>query len=511
MSGAPLGSAYFSRGAASDRVRLGLGGSAITSIGAVAAAALIGYALAFSPRLILAVSIGIVVVGVLAYIPLRHMASVMIVATAIVPSVILLQPTGLTPIFGGPLKALGMVAGVTLLKVTVLQRRVVERPPGVALLAAGISALAISVAALNASLLQHSPSGLIGNETRALAFMLAGLVGYLSVTAAHSRSERAGVYRLITLVATAIAMCGVWYWAWLQGTLPAPPGLQHLFLTVRATSEYTSTNRTNFPYVSDAPNMVAVAYIFVMVFAVAGLRFNSDRSQDKRLGLIAIIAAAAGVAATGSRTGFVCMIVAGVAYLLLRLRDTGIGWRVLQGASAAVVLIVLTPVLLPRSSELSAQDTTFVGRVEIWSQALHAFYAKPLLGWGLDYSAGERFLILPRPGASPTARLTSIHNQYLAQLVDGGLLGVVLLVAVGILLVLVAVYLIREPVSAGEGFGFAYFLVVLAVASAVASTLASSVGGTLVWLICGMAFGRLGQLQQRPRHAHCASEQAVLA
>jgi glycosyltransferase involved in cell wall biosynthesis len=480
-----------------EPLRMQLPGSTAWAIaitaGSIVAAVVLGVGLVLSATLTTGLVIAVIAVGLLVWLPVRYMAVILLLVTALVPSVILTHPSGLSSILGGTLKTIGIFTCITLLKAT-LQQRGWSRPQAIGLLVVGLSVIAITLSAVVASFASHSPSGLIGNVLRALALILAGLVGFVSVMAAPRASERASMYRWMTIGTTLIAVSGLVYWAWLKSALPAPPGLESVFSMLRSTSKYTSGGRANFPYVEDAPNLDAVAYILIAAFAIPALLANSLRGRDKVIAATALIATIAAVATTGSRTGFLCMGSAFAAFLVFRPNRGHRRQRVLLVGMLAVLSIYLSPVVFPRASQLSTGDTTFVARTEIWTQAWQDFSDKPLLGWGFGYSGGERFSERAAPGATATARLNSVHNQYLGQLVDGGAVGLMLLGTVCFLLVIVAMRLSRVPKSAGEGLGFGYFLTVLAVSSIDGATLASAACGTIIWLICGMAIGRLTQV-----------------
>lgn len=258
------------------RILTSTGWVATITVGAIAAALMIGAGLAASTALTTAVVLALVATALLVSIPVRYMAVIMLLVTATAPSVILAHPSGLSLVLGGTLKAIGIFAGVTLLKAA-LQQRIWLRPPGIGMLIVGLSIFAIATSAIVASFATYAPPALVSDVLRALALILAGIIGFLSITSAQSKTERASIYRWMTLSTILIAVSGLAYWAWLKNILPAPPGLRSVFSTLRTTSKFTSGGRANFPYVSDAPNLDAVAYVLTAAFVTPALAANSSR------------------------------------------------------------------------------------------------------------------------------------------------------------------------------------------------------------------------------------------
>lgn len=143
---------------------------------------------------------------------------------------------------------------------------------------------------------------------------------------------------------------------------------------------------------------------------------------------------AAGVVASQSRSGFVAMLGAQAVVLCLNPKFL----RYAAGAAAATVLAGLLLVVLPSGQALDRLATLFdpnsrgyTARFEIWEQAVEAWRAHPIWGWGFG-SFGAA--IAPFGVRDRGVFFARAENEYLDLLVEGGVvgLGVALMGVVGL-------------------------------------------------------------------------------
>jgi O-antigen ligase len=182
-------------------------------------------------------------------------------------------------------------------------------------------------------------------------------------------------------------------------------------------------------------------------------------------------------------------------WLVLRWRGTSA--IASAGAGLAIVLaaVSLYSALQPESPraaddvenrELSTDAETFQTRQAIWKQAATAVLENPA-GYGYQHSIHGGFIQPITAGGAIGAKTQSVHQQVLAQLVDGGILGFALFLVIPILMIRAA----RElpPAAAGLRFGFSALLVAAAVGSLVGTVLQSAACATVLWFAFGVALG----------------------
>jgi O-antigen ligase len=231
------------------------------------------------------------------------------------------------------------------------------------------------------------------------------------------------------------------------------------------------------PWMDHHANRTAVLFALLPAFTVPAL-LATKRRGDALLALVTVLAAVGGVLATQSRTGLVVLAAGALAFVLVRQRQRARGGaRLLVAVAAAAPLVVSVYGMLPRNRALSLGDENFQSRQQIWSNVWETFASAPVLGHGLNYAGG------------------SAHNEYLAQLVDGGLVGGAILLAVLLTFAVMAWSVSRRGgLDGGIALGVLTYLAVFAVSMTVATTWRTAAPAILSWL----CFGILAAVAARP-------------
>ncbi len=180
------------------------------------------------------------------------------------------------------------------------------------------------------------------------------------------------------------------------------------------------------------PNYLAAAIVAAMALA-AGL-IAATRSRPLRGGLaVTMIFLGVSLAATGSRGGMIAAVISAAAALAVSR-----GSRARLGAVIAVAVAVAgiwiaaaAPETLDRIREA---DTSGTGRVDLWDVAWRMSEDHPWLGVGTNNFRAESPNYVRQPGSPNDIYLITenphvVHNIYLQQLTETGIIGLVLLLA----------------------------------------------------------------------------------
>ncbi len=208
--------------------------------------------------------------------------------------------------------------------------------------------------------------------------------------------------------------------------------LLFVFLTIQAGNLATAisfsnveqTKGTLFPGLEDNVNTYAFSLMIGLPALVGWYLATRERRQMYLLAAGGLVTAFALLIAS-SRSAILGAVV-GVAFVLLLL--IGSTWR-----RAGLILVATGAALwflIPAASDLTYQSSNFTGRTQTWSVARDLWGQSPLLGhgpgsWEALTTAQAR--IVPDGG--------SAHNLYLTTLVNGGAIGLIVLLAmVGVVL-----------------------------------------------------------------------------
>lgn len=162
------------------------------------------------------------------------------------------------------------------------------------------------------------------------------------------------------------------------------------------------------------PNFTVVLLLLALAFVLAEVLTRMPKKQYKFIGMLLSMLPilSIGVVQTGSRAGFVTMLCI-YALLLIRLS------RVVFVFGALALLIFMKPILhlIPRYTSI---DASYMGRKEIWMNAIEIWSEHPLfgttqLGFREEY---HRLFHLDLPHA---------HNFFIGYMAEYGLVGIVAL------------------------------------------------------------------------------------
>jgi hypothetical protein len=335
-------------------------------------------------------------------------------------------------------------------------------------------------------------SGVLGGRSnvafadlpRVASYSLAVVVGYLARTYAKEKDISRVLYEPMGVVAIAAAIASVVYWIWLGVSFAVPAPLGQLFNLLRPSSLYEA-GRSVFPFVDDSPNLGASAVVSMAAFAVP-VMLLSGRRRGRFLACALLGATTLAVLSTGSRSGFLALGVGAATFVALSRR--------LRRRESMIVVVALSVLAVfaatsfaPRTAEISSTTGTLLAREGIWHQAVTLIAERPITGWGFHYATRSVFVEAPSPGGAATRRLSSVHNEYLAQLVDGGVLGMFGFSFMLALLVRVGLRMRAHPSTEHEGIAFLSFLAALGLVMFAGTPLESSVSAILFWLFTGVA------------------------
>ncbi len=193
------------------------------------------------------------------------------------------------------------------------------------------------------------------------------------------------------------------------------------------------------------------AAFLVMNLAIGvGLLVGGGTKRDKLVFLlIAVILMGTGVLFTGSRGAFLSLVAVlgflAVAFFLLNRSDaksgrSAIGRNSLKsalvfgGSAVGLILLLLLAAFLVGGDENALRGATMqgsaddfsTGRLHFWSVALKVFASHPITGAGLE-SFGVAYTQFDT--GSGLYRPEFAHNEYLQMLADGGIIGLLIVLA----------------------------------------------------------------------------------
>lgn len=435
------------------------------------------------PEAVFGLLAAIAVLALLVLVPVSSYAAVNVAMLAIVPTIELTPSTsGVVDVVGGPARLTLVICAILVIRLLIVNGDL--GLPGLVLAAVGI-AVAVLVLETAIGAIAEGPDGsAIGDLSRDALYPFAAITAALS-TAGDRRGD---AYVWLGRIAVVVFAGSIVYWASTNLGLGGAP-LERFFAPVRSVHDYH--DRAVFPFASDSPNGSATSYVLLLALTVPVLLARGRR-------LFAVLAGVLGLAAiatTQSRTGLLALGGA-VACFIVMARPPGKRLIAAVAAAAAVALLVaISPSVLPTERQLSADAPTLLARKSLWSTAVDAFAEAPLVGHGHRFSVSERFMepaaISNRPANATTPARQSIagtQSEYLAQLVDGGLIGGAALVTLAVLMWFAA---FRMRLTALPRAGTALYVLLAGTAVAMISTQVTLAPATqsLVWLGFGMTAG----------------------
>jgi hypothetical protein len=211
-------------------------------------------------------------------------------------------------------------------------------------------------------------------------------------------------------------------------------------------------------------------YLVVVLVAAWGL-YNVLDGRKRALVVMIAVACTGSVALTLSRSAYAAaglvVVVVGWKYRRLLL-----GVAVFGGAVVLAIPRVVTRVTdLANPREGDNHGNSLLGRLDIWSGELEQFRHKPFLGHGWGYTLASQD--------------KASHNDYLRLMVEGGVLGLLTIVALVISVLRAAAHAARGRIDlprAYLGLAMGY-----AVGSGVTNTIGKGAYQFYFWLMTGIA------------------------
>jgi O-antigen ligase len=431
-----------------------------------------GVAVGVRPTTVLLASVaGVGVVGCI-LMPMRHLPSLLLAATIVIPTLILEGVGG-----SGQARAVVLIMVFALGRVLMARSRLAV--PAILPLSIGAALAATIVTALVATSRPAREIGATSDLVRDLSYPAAAVIGFVGGSYARSQRRPLAIPCAFGWLAIIAAFASVWYWAWrTSGVSPPASGV---FNQVAATSGFGT--RSVFPFVEDSPNLAAVLFVLMCAFAAPPLLLGSA-GHTKLLGVLVLLAGLAGVLTTQSRTGLFAAAAVALAYLLLVKRSGG------RQSTAVAGLVILCSVVVYVFGTFPAErtgDDTLVARVHIWSQAWSAFLQDPIIGHGYEYSISGNFIEAGHGGA--VSQYQSTHSDILSHLVDGGVVGTTIFVALLGLMLVVARRSLAAPETRTLGVGYSCTLAGVVVAGFDNTLSQCAAAVTFEWLLFGVMVG----------------------
>ena len=437
-----------------------------------------GIAVGMRPTMAVLLAAGAVVVTACVLLPISQLPALLLAITIVMPSLVL---EGI----GGSGQARAVIAILLLALVRVLMARPRMALPGILPLTIA-SALGLTLmTALVASSRPPAEVGGTSDLVRDLSYPFAAVVGFFGGACVPNQRRARSIARGFGCLVVVAALLASWYWAWrTSGVTALSSGLFN-----RANAAISSGTRSAFPFALDSPNVGAV--LFVLLAALSGPPLLlASAARDRALGLVVVVTALAAVLTTQSRTGLFAAVAAAVAYLVLVKRAGG------RRSTVLVILVLLSGagayVFSTFPAERASADT-LRSRVQIWGQAERAFLHDPIIGHGYEYSLKGNFVEPYTLGVVSHAQST--HSDVLSNLVDGGLVGAAIFIAVLGLMVIVAQRSVADPVVRPLGIGYSCMLSALVVGGIDNSLSQSAAVVTLEWLSFGIIVGLTAHLK----------------
>jgi O-Antigen ligase len=412
--------------------------------------------------------------------PISQLPALLLAVTIVMPSLVLEGTAG-----SGQARAVIAILLLALVRVLMARRRMAL--PGILPIAIGATLALSLMTALIASSRPPSEVGGTSDLVRDLGYPFAAVVGFLGAASARNERTSLSIARGFGCLALIAALLSIWYWAWRSsGVTPLSSGLFN-----RANTAFSLSSRSVFPFAVDFPNIGAVLFVLLGAFSAPPLLLASA-ARDRVLGIVVVITSLAAALTTQSRTGLFAAVAAALVYLILVKRAGG------RRSTVLIVVVMLVGAGAYAFSTFPAERAsadTLQSRVQIWGQAERAFLRDPIVGHGYEYSLEGNFV---EPyGLGIVSHAQSTHSDLISNLVDGGLVGAAIFIAVLWLMVVVARRAIADPSVRGLGIGYSCMLSAFVVGGLDNTLTQSAAAATVEWLSFGIMVGLTSQLVDR--------------
>ena len=183
---------------------------------------------------------------------------------------------------------------------------------------------------------------------------------------------------------------------------------------------------------SSDPNYLAAGLVPAIILA-SGLFVTTRSALSKWALAVSIALLSIGLAATQSRGGFVALLIAVVAAVVVLRRHR---MQILAGIAVLAGVVAFSLATTPGAWErVTSLDGGGNGRSDLWTVAWRVGQEHPFTGVGISDFASEAHRYVRRPGQITEAALIVdrphvTHNTYLQVLTEMGIIGLLLFLAV---------------------------------------------------------------------------------
>ncbi len=267
----------------------------------------------------------------------------------------------------------------------------------------------------------------------------------------------------------------------------------------QAAGAATVVNEGRLQGAAGDPNFFAAQMVAAMVLAI-GLIASTRRLGPRLLLTAALFPLAYGVIASESRGGYVALIAAGIAAIVIFRRQRAQILLVVAGI-AAVMGIWLTNDSSAWQRITSASQDRGSGRQDLWTIGLRIYGDHPILGVGLNNFEvyAPRYTREPGTltGVVHVENERGVHNVYLSLLVETGVAGVLLFLCLTGAAVLTGVRGAQRFEMAGERRAgiLARATVVALIGMLSAAFFLSDAEDKRIWVLMGMSLASAGVAQ----------------
>lgn len=168
------------------------------------------------------------------------------------------------------------------------------------------------------------------------------------------------------------------------------------------------------------PNILAEYLIMVLPFVVY-YSFSGERSRVRILCRVCLLFAVGGIAFSFSRGSYLALLCIAVVLCIANIR------KIVVLLMSAVSLLFLMPssIMERLFSVGSSTDSSINQRWQVWAVGLRSFAENPLFGYGTGVQNGSDILL------AAGLDVPHMHNIALELLVEGGLIGLFLMLLIG--------------------------------------------------------------------------------
>ena len=219
------------------------------------------------------------------------------------------------------------------------------------------------------------------------------------------------------------------------------------------------------------------------LFALVGMIWMLQKKNHFKLGIM-FVGFLGGVFASvisGSRGGW--LILLPVLIWLVIASRTLVGKKALSVVVVTLLIVIIGVIVAPHSEvekryneaimnivqyQEDNPNTSVGQRIDMWKSAWIAIQGKPIVGWGVQGMTQKKEDLIRRHIVSPEIRqFTHVHNQYLNDWAERGILGLLSLLSIFIVPFIVCVRYIRKAIKGSPQYVMAVLgaIHILAVAS----------------------------------------------